>query len=556
MNMTDAASHQPEERPTFEDRPMDWGADPGLTLPALIRQRAEETPDATFIEEVDGRSQTYAEFYRSSLRWADALHALGVRPGEVVAAMLPNVLEAHQLWLGCGWLHTPDATLNTAYRGMLLRHALTTVGARIVVTTPELVARVTEVLPEVPTVEWIIVVGDAGSEISQGPLAPPVRILDQGTFLDQGISEATYAPPEISDISSVIFTSGTTGPSKGIDVRWAQMASGIGLAPAELLDPDDGYYLPYPPFHVSGKAPLLWMARARCRVVIREGFSASSFWAELRRYRCTATVLVGSLLHFINWRAVGTADDTPLRQVLIAPSPPDVEEFKQKLGVQVINSYGMTEIGWPFLETNVHAENYDSTGPVRPGYEVRVVGGDDEDVRAGEVGELWVRAVNADVLSAGYRGLPELTAQTRRDGWIRTADAFRQKPDGSYVFVDRIKDAIRRKGENVSSFEVEAYVNAHPAVKDSAAVAVPSEFSEDEIKVCVELADDADVDAAALFAWFDETMPRFMVPRYLEIVDTLPRTPTGKIQKVRLRESGVNANTFDVSRAMGGRSRR
>jgi crotonobetaine/carnitine-CoA ligase len=241
--------------------------------------------------------------------------------------------------------------------------------------------------------------------------------------------------------------------------------------------------------------------------------------------------------------------DNPLQNVSMGPLVAEVEEFKRRFGVQVSTGYGMTEIGVPMASDGWNLANGTSCGRVRtgyPGYEVRVVDELERPLGPGEVGELLVRTAEPFTMNAGYFNMPAATAHAWRNGWFHTGDAFKYDEDGNYYFVDRIKDAIRRRGENISSFEVEAYVSKHPAVAECAAVAVPSEHSEDEVKVVIVPAPDASFDPGELIEFLVPTMPRFMIPRYVEVVDALPKTPTMRVRKVELRAAGtVNENTWD-----------
>jgi crotonobetaine/carnitine-CoA ligase len=241
--------------------------------------------------------------------------------------------------------------------------------------------------------------------------------------------------------------------------------------------------------------------------------------------------------------------DVPLQRVYMGPLIPQVEEFKERFGVVVGSGFGMTEIGVPIGTDGFELANTTSCGRIRegyPGYQVRIVDEHDEEVPVGTVGELVVRADEPWVITPGYWRQPEKTAEAWRNGWFHTGDGFRCDEDGNYYFVDRIKDAIRRRGENISSFEVEALVGQHPCVQECAAVAVPSELSEDEIKVVVVPRPDTTIDPAELIEFLEPRMPKFMLPRYVEVIDGLPKTDaTFRTRKVELRRAGLTPTTWD-----------
>jgi crotonobetaine/carnitine-CoA ligase len=301
---------------------------------------------------------------------------------------------------------------------------------------------------------------------------------------------------------------------------------------------------------VSGKSGIYIAAHHDARLVVRDTFSLTEFWNDVRRFGCTTTGLIGVMASFLMAMPEQPDDaDNPLVNVSMGPLVAEIDEFKRRFGVNVSTGYGMTEIGVPLASDGWNLANATSCGKVRtgyPGYEVRVVDEVDRPLGPDEVGELIVRTAEPFTMNAGYHNMPAETATAWRNGWFHTGDGFRYDADGNYYFVDRIKDAIRRRGENISSFEVEAYVTKHPAVQECAAVAVPAEHTEDEVKVVVVPAAGATIDPKELIEFLIPTMPRFMIPRYVEVVDALPKTPTMRVRKVELRaDSGVGAGVWD-----------
>jgi crotonobetaine/carnitine-CoA ligase len=281
---------------------------------------------------------------------------------------------------------------------------------------------------------------------------------------------------------------------------------------------------------------------------LRDVFSLTEFWSDIRTHGVTATGIIGVIASFLMSvpRAPDDAD-SPLKSCSMGPLVANVDEFKERFGVRVSTGYGMTEIGAPLASDGWNLANATSCGRVRtgyPGYEVRVVDEHDEPVGPGVVGELVVRASEPWVLNVGYYNMPAETAAAWRNGWFHTGDGFRYDEEGNFYFVDRIKDAIRRRGENISSFEVEAYVARHPAVQEVAALGVPAEHGEDEVKICVVVRPGATLDPQELIEFLAPDMPRFMVPRYVEIVEQLPKTPTHRVRKVELR-AGTGTGTWD-----------
>jgi crotonobetaine/carnitine-CoA ligase len=306
----------------------------------------------------------------------------------------------------------------------------------------------------------------------------------------------------------------------------------------------------YPAFHVSGKSSLYTSARYRGHVAIREVFSLTEFWTDIARFDIKAAGLVGPMAALLMLAPEQPTDaDTPLEKVFMGPLIPQVEAFKERFGIEVGTGFGMSEVGVPLSSDGFALANTTSCGRLRQGpphYELRIADEHDEEVPVGTVGELLVRSGDPWVITPGYFGQPQRTADAWRNGWFHTGDAFRVDEEGNYYFVDRIKDAIRRRGENISSFEVEAAVNQHPSVQESAAVAVPSELGEDEIKVLVVPLGDATVDPAELLAFLEPRMPKFMLPRYVEVIAGLPKTDaTFRTRKVELRDAGITPATWD-----------
>jgi crotonobetaine/carnitine-CoA ligase len=278
---------------------------------------------------------------------------------------------------------------------------------------------------------------------------------------------------------------------------------------------------------------------------VAPGFSVSRFWDTVRAQDTSVTVMLGAMAELLQQQPPRPDDaDNPLEFAAMAPLPSDVASFCRRFGLQAAAVYGMSEIGAVLdgpPETVVGGE----AGFPRAEYELRVVDRDGQDVATGEIGELWVRPADRRLVMTGYHNLPEQTAGTLVDGWVHTGDAFRLDDEGRFYFADRMKDALRRRGENVSSFEVERVINEFPAVFESAVVGVPSDLTEDEIKAVVVLRPGQDPDPEALTSFLIDRLPYFMVPRYLEFAAELPKTPTQKVHKHLLRDSGAGPGVWD-----------
>jgi len=519
--------------------------DRDFVLPHLIARLARDDPDAVAMQDVAGRTETRRDLHETNLRWADAYRRLGVEPGEFVLTMLPNSFDAFHAWLGLCWLGATEVPTNTMYRGDMLRYLVTDSGARTVVISERFVDAFAGVAPALRDLETVVIPDATGDLPDLG-----VRVVRGDEFFADAQPDDSFDGPDYWDVAAVIYTSGTTGPSKGVLMPWGTLWSFVTTSPDDFLAPGEGFYAMYPAFHVSGKAMLYQGTHFRARTVIREQFSLQHFWSDVREYGITGAGLVGPMAPFLMMAPEQPDDaDTPLRHVMMGPLVPEVDEFRRRFGVEVGTGYGMTEIGAPFASDGYRLANARSCGKLRPGwagYEVQIVDEHDQPLAANEIGELVVRAREPWVINRGYHHKPEATAAAWQNGWFHTGDAFTVDDDGNYYFVDRIKDAIRRRGENISSFEVEALVNQHPEVLETAAIAVPSEFLEDEVKVCVVRAEGSQLTHVELVEFLIPRMPKFMVPRYIEFVAELPKTEgTMRTRKVELRTESLNDDTWD-----------
>jgi crotonobetaine/carnitine-CoA ligase len=346
------------------------------------------------------------------------------------------------------------------------------------------------------------------------------------------------------DRELVVYTSGTTGPSKGVQVSYLHGFEAMRAA-YHYLTEDDRFLVNLPLFHVSGIGGVATALMTGGSFALVADFSTSTFWDVLRSTGSTSLVLMGVMATFL-LKAPPRPDDAanPLRSVLMVPLAVDAEEFAARFGADVHTVFNMTEISSP-LVAGPQPKPVGSCGRVRDGIEARLVDEHDLDVPDGRVGELVLRADLPWTMTTGYLNRPEATAEAWRNGWFHTGDAFRRDAEGNYFFADRIKDAIRRRGENISSYELEAVVATHPAVREAAAVAVPSPVGEDDVLIVVAPVAGGEVDPEELLRFLLPLLPHYMVPRYVRTVAELPKTPTAKVQKHLLRADAVTADTYD-----------
>lgn len=514
----------------------------GPTIDGLLATRARTHPDRVLLRFASG-DLTFATVDAMVDRAASGFAALGVRPGAVVPVMLGNSPEMVVTWLGLCRAGAVACLLNTAFTDAALRRALDVTSSPVVVTSPSHVEALVDAgLP--PAVRTAVIVGD-GAAGARGParVAWP-DLLGTGR---RGAPSSSHGPTEPA---LVVFTSGTTGVSKGCllphryVVRQAElMAAHLGFRDEDVL------YCPFPLFHIDaavltvGPALVLGTTAA-----IGERFSASGFWPEVRRFGATVFDFMGATLTMLHKQPPGADDaDNPVRLAWGVPVPDFADEFEARFGLRLVELYGSTDAGVPIYHPVDRLRRAGSCGLPIDAYDVRLVDPEGFEVTDGGTGEIVIRPNEPSIMAAGYLGMPEATVASRRDLWFHTGDLARRDPDGFHYFVGRMTDTIRRRGENVSAFEVEEVVKLHPAVLDAAAFGVPSELTEDDVMVAVVARPGQVVDPADLAAFCAGRLARHMVPRYVDVVADLPRTPTEKVRKEVLRERGVTATTWDGS---------
>lgn len=510
------------------------------TVHGLLRHRAETEPDREFL--VFGEERyTYGDLHRLSRRAAAGLSGLGVAKGDSVAILMGNRPEYLALWFGASMLGAVEVPVNTAHRGDLLVHMLSLSGSRVVVTDREYLPALTDVAARLPDLATIVVAGEPVPVEGKQVLALSDLLANDGAVPDTPV---TWADPY-----AIMFTSGTTGPSKG-----AVMPQNYALRMGEYIAQATGYgredclYNALPLFH--GNAQVLSTMPALlsgARMVLAERFSASRFWDDVRRHGCTEFNYIGTILSVLMKAEESPADrDHPLRLMMGAGAGPGLfEAFEKRFGVTLIEGYGMSEIGLPFIST-WDQRKPGTCGVINPQYSVRLVGADGQDVEGTDTpGELLIRPKEPYCMMLEYRGMPEKTVEAWQDLWFRTGDFLSRDAEGFWRFVDRKKDALRRRGENISSFEVERAILSHPAVAECAVIPIPSDLGEDDVMACVVTVAGETLTPETLIAHCEREMAAFMVPRYLRFMETLPKTPTARVEKYRLKADGVTAETWD-----------
>jgi crotonobetaine/carnitine-CoA ligase len=507
------------------------------TLAAELRQAALEAPDKPFIRFPQGE-WTFGAIDRDTDALAAGLYAQGVRQGMNVSLMMPNCIEFALAWFALAKLGAVAAPVNTSFKGMVLVNAIDLVESELLIVHASLWPQLADVRTQLATVRRIVHVGEMGGAVAVDDAeAVPWRSLFDADHV---------APPPITagfaDLALLLYTSGTTGRSKAamISNRFVLRQAQVFIDGLKLRS-DDVLYCPYPMFHLDAAvmtiAPALML---RCVAAIGERFSVSRYWDEVRTMRATVFDFMGATLTML-WKQPPTPRDRDhaARLGWGVPLPAWAPEFEERFGCRLVELYGATEVGGILFTPQDAPRRVGSCGkPVGP-WTVQLVDADGFAVAPGTPGELVVRAEEPSVLMDGYWGMPAATIAAFRNQWFHTGDLLKQDEDGWFYFVGRKKDIVRRRGENISAAEVEMGVEDHPDVLECAVVGVPSDMTEEEVMACVVLRAGSTLAPMELTDWCAVRMAKFMVPRYVRVMPSLPKTPTDKVEKFRLLQLGV-----------------
>jgi carnitine-CoA ligase len=509
---------------------------PEQTIPALLERQAAVHGERHLLS-APGAERTFTEVRDAAAASAGTLAEAGVARGDRVAAMCRNRTELLDLVLGCAWLGAISVPINTAARGPQLEHMLRNSGARILIMDSELVEvlgplRRPEALDEIWTLEGVLAAPPDGWHVRP----PPPR--------GARLPAADVNP---GDTAAILYTSGTTGPSKGVCCPHAQFYW-WGVEVGEMLElrPDDVLYTNLPLFHTNALNAFMQALLAGSRYVLGPRFSASAFWRRLADSGATVTYLLGAMVTML-WRRPPAPDDRAHGvRVALAPASPAnlVEPFRDRFRVQLVEGYGSTETNCPIGVTAAE-QRPGYMGTLRDGFEACVAGPDDAPLPDGEPGELLLRHREPFAFATGYFEMPEATVSAWKNLWFHTGDRVVREPDGWFRFIDRAKDAIRRRGENISSFEVEQVLSQYPGVAQVAVFGVPSELGEEEVMAAVLPEPGAEVDPREMLRYCEPRLAYFAIPRYVELMDELPLTENGKVRKGVLRQRGVGERAHD-----------
>jgi crotonobetaine/carnitine-CoA ligase len=536
----------------FADFDLKWEKQEDWLLPNVLEHQAKEQGDRTFLQwETTDRTVSFEETNRIANQLAHGLSDQGVEKGDHVLLMLPNSLEYLFLWFGLSKIGAVEVPVNTDYKRQSLSHVANLTEAEYGVFHEDFVSRLEPIKDDLDHLTSVAVMSDDNTE----PETPEVglELHNYETLLtDNQENPDVYL--EYHDVASIIMTSGTTGPSKAIQKTYShQYFFSEECRNLVQLSEEDVYMTGNPLFHSNAQVLVVYPALiAGAKVCLFESFSGSEWVDRLHETGATVCNFLGSMMDFVYQQPERDIDnDNNLRCLFAAPTATGIkEEFIDRFGIEKITEvYGSTEISLPVL-TPYDAERPDGAAGLllEEFYEIKLADPEtDQPVEQGKMGEFATRPTVPWITTPGYYGMPEKTVEASRNHWFHTEDGLRRDEDGWFYFVDRIGDTLRRRGENISSYEVEEPILEHDSVEEVAVVGVPAEEEggEEEVKAFVVFKEDESATPEELTEWAAERLPEFMVPRYLEFVDELPKTSNEKIKKKDLREQGNSEDTWD-----------
>ncbi len=518
------------------DDPQRW------IMPMVLAEQARKRFGQTFVSTVEGETLTFAELNEQANRVAGLLQRKGISAGDRVALLLPNGLDFIRAWAGIGRLGAVAVMINTELTQSFLIHPLRDARPSALIIHDSFLESLEAIRGSLPEIPILLVAGEPAAS-------------GHDRFDDWKAAPATDAPlPRAQDPACIMYTSGTTGAPKGVVMPHAHcFLFGLGVVENLGVTPQDHYYIALPLSHANGLLMQLCGAMiAGAKATVRSRFSATAWLSDIRECGATITHTLGAISAFVLSQPATARDkDHRLRLICAAPNVPEHEQaWRRRFGVpEVVSGYGMTEVNIPV---------YGDRKKPRPGtcgkvysryFEVEIRDPETDEPRPyGEVGEIMVRPRIANGFMSGYFNLPDKTVEAWRNLWFHTGDAGRMSRDGYITFIDRIKDCIRRRGENISAADIETSLSALPGVAEVAAFAVASDIKggEDEIMLAVVSAPNADLTPDAIATYARKNIPRFAWPRYVAFKTSLPKTGTEKVRKTELRQAGVTADAIDL----------
>ena len=524
-------------------------------LPKVLKEQSEKNGAKDFLQFSYNNPLTYSEVNTLANQIANSLNKLGVEKGEKVSVYMPNSLELCLSWFGILKNGSVMVPINTAYVMDFLQYIIESSDSKIIIIAEEYMDRLKNIEDRIPLIENIIVwPREEKGSLDLMDYKGKAKTYSWKEFVESGDKNEPDVEITHLDHARLMYTSGTTGRSKGV-VRpcAADYSSAMNYSLIMDITPDDVVFTCLPLFHSNAMVMGVYPAMIQgAKVVVEEKYSASNFWKWMKDFKITKFNLVGVMSYFM-WNApvVPEEKEHEVKLVLGSPAPHDIiEDFMERFGIKFMEGYGLTEVGQCTFMRPGEPFRVGSCGKESPGYEIKIVNPDtDEELPPDTPGELVLRPRIPNICLHYYHKMPEKTVSDFRNFWFHTGDLCRKDDDGYIFFMDRVKDYIRRRGENISSFEVENMVSSHPKINEAAAIAVKVDeegrYSEDEVMIVIVKEEGKNLDPKEIIEFLKPIMPKFMIPRFIKFRKSLPKTPTNRVQKAKLREEGVTADTWD-----------
>lgn len=522
-------------------------------LPEILKNQAKKLGKKPFLQFGYRKPVSFYKTNQLSNKIANSLTDSGVDKGDKIAVYMPNSDDYVITWFGILKRGAVMVPINTQYKMDFLQYIIDSSDAKILFIAEEYLDRLVPIAKDIPKVEKVIVWTRSGEDKYGNHGFKFRNMVSFSSFIEAGKASEPDVTVKFTDYARLMYTSGTTGRSKGV-MRPSAADYSSARNYAEIMDvgPDDVCFTCLPLFHSNAMVMTVYPALIMgAKTVVEEKYSSSRFWKWMVDHKVTKFNIVGTISYFM-WNTPPVPEERKhnVKLVLGSPAPHDIiEEFMERFNIKFMEGYGLTEIGqctWmrpgePFRVT--------SCGKEAPGYEIKIADPEnDEELPRGQVGEIIVRPRIPNIMLHFYHKMPEKTVEDFRNFWFHTGDAGWMDKDDYIYFVDRVKDYIRRRGENISSFEVEKIVNSHPQVDESAAIGIKADsgsYAEDEVMILVIPKQGETIEPEELMDYLEPRMPRFMLPRFVRFVDSFPKTGTQRTQKNKLRQQGITKDTWD-----------
>jgi len=510
------------------------------TLGELLARKAVENKSKPYLYFLD-KEISYEDINACADQMANALSKLGIANGDHVAIMLPNCPEYLYCWFGLAKLGAVTVTINTQLKGGSLKYLIEASDSKFVIVASDFLPQYEEVAPEIKGVKRVVfnTTEQAGNNESLDAL-----------FRESPAALPTDMAP-VEDIEPLIitFTSGTTGLPKLVrNSHRAYIMAAQDLVSSTELSSNDRIYSALPLYHANPQAFCVLSALVSdASIIVAPRFSASRFWDDVRKYQATAFSYVGAVLPILLAQPERPDDkDVPAKKCFGGGAPKEVyERMSQRFGVEVLELYGMSETGTWNTINRPGRGRAGTVGQVREGFEVRIFDDRDNELPVGKIGEVVIRPMKPYIMFDGYYKSPEETVKCSANWWFHTGDLGKVDEDSYYYFCGRKKESIRRGGENIPPYEIEKEIDKHSAVAESAAFGIIDPVMEEEIKVAIVLRPGQKVTPEEIITWCESSLPKFMIPRYIEFMEKLPKSASEKVQKVALKEQGITPSTWD-----------